>query len=74
MSKWESYGKWRHPEIWWEIKLKSYFEKSHQEKLILNPILIKIQKDEIEFLLVRELDVLLITKKKNELMDNEIKD
>ena len=74
MSKWESYGKWRHPQIWWEIKSKSYFEKCHQEKLILNPILTKIQKDEIEFLLVRELDALVVTKKKNELMDNEIKD
>ena len=70
MSKQESYGKWRHPEIWWEIKLKSYFEKSHQEKLITNPILIKIQKDEIEFLLTTELDVLIVTKKKSELMNN----
>ena len=68
MSKWESYGKWRHPEIWWEIKSKSCFEKSHQEKLILNIILIKIQKDEIEFLLETELDVQIVTKKKSDLI------
>lgn len=69
MSKWESYGKWRHPEIWWEIKSKSYFEKYCYQKLILNPILIKIQKNEIEFLLLTELDIIVVTKKKSDLMD-----
>jgi hypothetical protein len=68
MSKWENYGKWRYPEIWWEIKSITYFEKYYNQKLILNPILIKIQKDEIEFILVSESDVLIVTKRKIELM------
>lgn len=70
MSKWETYGKWRHPEIWWEIKSITYFEKYYHQKLILNTILLKIQKDEIELLLVRELDVLVLTKNKSDLIDN----
>lgn len=71
MNKWESYGKWRHPEIWWEIKLSQYFEKYKKDETSCNLKIIKIHNDKIEYCIDISSEKMFIEKNKLELLSIE---
>ena len=49
MNKWTSYGKWRHPILWWESYLYQYLEVTNSELIKLKPKVIEVKEYEIVF-------------------------
>lgn len=63
MSKWHSYGQWRHPLIWWQIALLHYFKVKHPEKIKYNPKIISLSEDRILFGMRKHYGQLSLSKK-----------
>jgi len=46
---WSEYGKWRHPNEWWGIKLIEWIKIKYPDKLKNNPKIIDVTETEIVF-------------------------
>jgi hypothetical protein len=64
MKDWNAYGRWRHPEIKWACVFSSYMKKKHPNKLIYEPKICEITKDEIRFGMKKHMGVFILSKQK----------
>ena len=49
MNKWSSYGRWRHPIMWWQCMLDAYLRVKAPELLTFNPKVLEVKEDMIKF-------------------------
>lgn len=60
---WTEYGKWRHPNMWWQQKLILWMKSEHEDKLHLNPKIIEVRETDIIFGMEKHYGRLVLSKK-----------